>query len=796
MGGVDSTNMNKLYAFVLIAAVCFASTEVAMAEEEVASEKFEFQAEVTRLMDIIINSLYSHKEIFLREIISNASDALDKIRFLALTEPEMLGEGDTAKLDITIAGNKDNDTVSITDRGVGMTKQDLINNLGTIAKSGTSSFLEKLKDGGDVNLIGQFGVGFYSVYLVADKVTVVTKHNDDKQLIWESTADSSFTIREDPNAESDPLGRGTRVILHLKDDCKEFTEPDKLKELVKKYSEFINFPIMLQTTKEIEEEVPVEEEEKSEDDAEKSEDDEKKEGEDDLDIKDGDDAEKKKTKKVKREVVEYNQVNSEKAIWTKSARDVEDSEYDSFYNTISKETDGPLTRMHFSAEGEIEFKSILFVPKKAPADLMEGKAKSSSIKLYVRRVFITDEFEDLMPRWLSFVRGVVDSEDLPLNVSREMLQTSKVLRVIKKKLVTKALEMIRKMAEKKKKKESDDDEEKKEGEDDEEKEEEESDPAAVVEDHEDYVAFWKEFNKAIKLGLYEDSSNRTKLAKLLRFFSSKTGDNYTSLEKYISRMKKGQKSIYYISGETKEAVEKSPYLERLQKKGYEVLYYIDPIDEYAMPQLTEFKGFQFAGANKENLKLDDDDKEEKVLAKMNELYKPLTDWFKETLGSRVEKAVVSNRLLQTPAILVSSQYGWSTNMERIMKAQTMGNNDRSNSMVAQKTLEINPGHPIVKELKNRVEKDSSDEEAKAMAETLFDVALVQSGLTPADPANFASRLETLMRLGLGLSKDEAVEDPEVELDPEPEPEAEAEAAPADAAADEAAADADDEKEEL
>merc|ERR1712166_566792 len=268
----------------------------------------------------------------------------------------------------------------------------------------------------------------------------------DKQLIWESTADSSFTIREDPNAESDPLGRGTRVILHLKDDCKEFTEPDKLKELVKKYSEFINFPIMLQTTKEIEEEVPVEEEEKSEDDAEKSEDDEKKEGEDDLDIKDGDDAEKKKTK---REVVEYNQVNSEKAIWTKSARDVEESEYDSFYNTISKETDGPLTKMHFSAEGEIEFKSILFVPKKAPHDLMEGKAKSSSIKLYVRRVFITDEFEDLRPRWLSFIKGVVDSEDLPLNVSREMLQTSKVLRVIKKKLVTKTLEMIRKLAEKK-----------------------------------------------------------------------------------------------------------------------------------------------------------------------------------------------------------------------------------------------------------------------------------------------------------------------------------------------------------
>jgi heat shock protein beta len=741
-----------------------------MADEETApAEKFEFQAEVTRLMDIIINSLYSHKEIFLREIISNASDALDKIRFLAVTEPSMLGEGDTAKLDITIHGDKNADTVSITDRGVGMTKQDLINNLGTIAKSGTSSFLEKLKDGGDVNLIGQFGVGFYSVYLVADKVTVTTKHNDDKQLIWESTADSSFTIKEDPNAESDPLGRGTRVTLHLKDDCKEFTEADKLKELVKKYSEFINFPIMLKTTKEVEEEVPLEEgdeEEKKEgDDEEKKEGDDEKEA-DDLDIKDGDDADKKKTKKVKKEVVEFNQVNSEKAIWTKSSKDVEDSEYDSFYNTISKESDGPLSKMHFSAEGEIEFKSILFIPKKAPFDLLEGKAKSSNIKLYVRRVFITDEFEDLMPRWLSFIRGVVDSEDLPLNVSREMLQTSKVLRVIKKKLVTKTLEMIRKIAEKKRKPESDEDED----ESEESEEETVSDPAAEAEDHDDYITFWKEFNKAIKLGLYEDSSNRTKLAKLLRFFSSKSGDNYTSLEKYISRMKKGQKSIYYISGETKEAVEKSPYMERLRKKGYEVLYYIDPIDEYAMPQLTEFKGFQFAGANKENLKLEDDDLEEKKLKKIAEMYKPLTDWFKESLGSKIEKAVVSNRLLETPAILVSSQYGWSTNMERIMKAQTMGANDKSQNMVAQKTLEINPGHPIIKEIKSRIEKDTSDQEATDMASTMFDVALVQAGLTPADPHNFASRLETLMRLGLGVGQDEAVEDPEVELDPEPEPE--------------------------
>merc|ERR1711871_1724058 len=367
---------------------------------------------------------------------------------------------------------------------------------------------------------------------------------------------------------------------------------------------------------------------------------------------------------------------------------------------ISKDTENPLTKMHFSAEGEIEFKSILFVPGKAPYDLLEGKAKSNAIKLYGRRVFITDEFEDLMPRWLSFIKGVVDSEDLPLNVSREMLQTSKVLRVIKKKLATKALEMIRKMAEKKKKKEDKD--EAKEGEEDKAK-----DPAEEAEDNENYLNFWKEFQKAIKLGLYEDSSNRTKLAKLLRFQTSKSGDNFTSLEKYIS-------------GENKEQVEKSPFLERLRKKDLEVLYYVDPIDEYAMPQLTEFKGFQFMGANKENLKLDDDDQEEKKLKKLTEMHKKLTDWMKETLGTKVEKAVVSNRLLETPAIIVSSQYGWSTNMERIMKAQTMGNNDRSQQMTSQKTLEINPSHPIIRELKSRIESDGADQEAKDIAHTLYD----------------------------------------------------------------------------
>merc|ERR1711934_202827 len=323
---------------------------------------------------------------------------------------------------------------------------------------------------------------------------------------------------------------------------------------------------------------------------------------------------------------------------------------------------------------------------------------------------------------------------------------------------------IRKMAEKKKKKDKDADKDTKEDEN------KEPNPASEAEDNEAYLKFWKEFNKAIKLGLYEDSSNRTKLAKLLRFQTSKSGDNFTSLEKYISRMKKGQKNIYYISGETKEAVEKSPFLERLRKKDLEVLYYVDPIDEYAMPQLTEFKGFQFMGANKENLKLDDDDQEEKKVKKLTEMHKKLTDWMKETLGTKIEKAVISTRLLETPAIIVSSQYGWSTNMERIMKAQTMGNNDRSQQMTSQKTFEINPSHPIIRELKSRVENDDKDQEAKDIAHPLFDVALVGTGLTPADPNEFVARLQTLMRLGLGVSKDAPIEEPEVTLDPPKEEE--------------------------
>ncbi len=577
-------------------------------------------------MDIIINSLYSKKEIFLRELISNASDALDKIRFLSLTDPTVLGEGDDTKLEIRIEADKKAGTITISDTGIGMSKADLVNNLGTIAKSGTSSFLEKMSKEGDMNLIGQFGVGFYSVYLIADHVTVVTKNNEDDQHVWVSSADASFTVSKDPRGNT--MKRGTSITMKVKEDATEFLETDQIKTLIKRYSEFINFPIFLKVTKEEEIEVPDDSAEAPKEDSKKDSDDDKKE--DDVDVSDVDEEEeekkeaKPKTKKVKQTTSEWELINDTKAIWVRSPSDVKDEEYDNFFKSLTKEFDGPLEKIHFTAEGEIQFRSILFIPKKAPSDLYDKlQAKQNNLRLYVRRVFISDEFDDLMPRYLSFIRGVVDSEDLPLNVSREMLQQSRVLKVIKKKLVSKALDMMKKLAEAEERaietEEEDDKEEvekakaeaegKKEEEKEEESEEEsdEEDGEAAIKK---YKEFFDAFGKTLKLGIIEDTKNRKKLAKLLRFESTHTKDGETvSLARYVKRMKEGQKHIYYIAGENKKDLENSPFLEKLKKRGYEVLYMTDPIDEYAVQHMDEYEDHKLMNATKEELKFGD--KEEK-----------------------------------------------------------------------------------------------------------------------------------------------------------------------------------------
>ena len=732
------------------------------------AEVSEFQAEVSRLMDIIINSLYSNKDIFLRELISNGSDSLDKIRFLSLTDESVLGSGEEANLDIRIKVDKENGVLSIRDRGVGMTKAELKENLGTIAKSGTSAFLEQMQKGGDMNLIGQFGVGFYSVYLVADFVEVRSKHNsEDKQWIWESKADGAFAISED---EGEPLGRGVEINIYLKEEAQEYLEEDKLKELVEKYSEFINFPIYLWNSEEVEEDVPLSDEELAEQAAkaesgeedeedleETDEDDESEENdEDDDEVEDEDEEELPQTKTVKKTVWDWKTVNDNKAIWLRSSTEVEDDEYTKFYKALSKDDKEPLSYTHFKAEGDVEFKSILFIPEKPPSDLFDNYYnKAAALKLYVRRVFISDEFDELLPKYLSFIKGIVDSDTLPLNVSRETLQQHTSLKTIKKKLVRKALDMIRKLAE--------------EGQDDDEDEE----AAVAADDSADeeetkYDKFWKNYGKAIKLGIIEDASNRTRLAKLMRFYTSKSPTKLVSLEQYVERMKPGQKSIYYLAGESREALEKSPFLEKLLHKDLEVIYFTDPIDEYTMQNLTEFDDFKFSNASKEDLKFGDDTEAAKArLKKVKDEFKDFIKWWKEILPSEdVEAVKISNRLVTTPCSVVTSKYGWSANMERIMKAQALSDDGRMAYMRGRKTLEINPGHPIIKTLKDKSEDDADDEDTKRTALIMYETALLESGFMFEEPKGFAGRLFDMVRRDLGVEADAEVEEPDVDAEPE------------------------------
>ncbi|CAL5383447.1 unnamed protein product [Camellia sinensis] len=752
------------------------------------AEKFEFQAEVSRLMDIIINSLYSNKDIFLRELISNASDALDKIRFLSLTDKEILGEGDNAKLDIEIKLNKEKKIISIRDRGIGMTKEDLIKNLGTIAKSGTSAFVEKMQTSGDLNLIGQFGVGFYSVYLVADYVEVISKHNEDKQYVWESKADGAFAISED--TWNEPLGRGTEIRLHLREEAGEYLEESKLKhgqhchgtalvELVKRYSEFINFPIYLWATKEVDVEVPADEDE-SNDEEETSESSSEEEKEDEEKEEDEEGDKKPKTKKVKETTSEWELLNDVKAIWLRNPKEVTDEEYTKFYHSLAKDLsdEKPLAWSHFTAEGDVEFKAVLFVPPKAPHDLYESyyNANKSNLKLYVRRVFISDEFDELLPKYLNFLKGLVDSDTLPLNVSREMLQQHSSLKTIKKKLIRKALDMIRRIAEedpdetndknKKDIEESGDNDEKK----------------------GQYTKFWNEFGKSIKLGIIEDATNRNRLAKLLRFESTKSGGKLTSLDQYISRMKKGQKDIFYITGTTKEQLEKSPFLERLTKKNYEVIYFTDPVDEYLMQYLMDYEEYKFQNVSKEGLKLGKDSKDKEL----KESFKELTKWWKGALAvENVDDVKLSNRLADTPCVVVTSKYGWSANMERIMQSQTLSDASKQAYMRGKRVLEINPRHPIIKELRERVVKDPEDASVKQTAQLMYQTALMESGFVNNDPKDFASRIYDSVKASLNISPDTAVEEEDDVEEPEAESETQEEAAAAsDSKADEADDDSD------
>uniref|UniRef100_A0A674D0Z3 Endoplasmin n=1 Tax=Salmo trutta TaxID=8032 RepID=A0A674D0Z3_SALTR len=692
------------------------------------SEKHVFQAEVNRMMKLIINSLYKNKEIFLRELISNASDALDKIRLMSLTNEDALAGNE--ELTIKIKMDKEKNMLHITDTGIGMTKEDLVKNLGTIAKSGTSEFLNKMTEietegQSTSELIGQFGVGFYSTFLVADKVIVSSKHNNGTQHIWESDS-NEFSVIEDPRG--DMLGRGTTITLVMKEEATDYLELETIKNLVKKYSQFINFPIYIWASKTETVEEPIDDTEVEKDDTE-----DEVEVEVEVEVEEED-----KPKKVEKTVWDWELMNDIKPIWTRPAKEVEEDEYKAFYKTFSKDTDEPLSHIHFTAEGEVTFKSILFIPTAAPRGMFDeyGTKKNDFIKLFVRRVFITDDFNDMMPKYLNFVRGVVDSDDLPLNVSRETLQQHKLLKVIRKKLVRKTLDMIKKIAE------------------------------------EQYnEKFWKEFGTNIKLGVIEDHSNRTRLAKLLRFQTSNSDTVLASLEQYVERMKDKQDKIYFMAGTSRREAESSPFVESLLKKGYEVIYLTEPVDEYCVQALPEFDGKRFQNVAKEGIKFDESDKAKVTREVLEKEYEPLTTWMKDSaLKDKIEKAILSQRLTKSPCALVASQYGWSGNMERIMKAQAYqtGKDISTNYYASQKkTLEINPKHPLIKEMLKRISTDAEDQTASDLAMVLFETATLRSGYQLQDTKAYGDRIERMLRLSMNVDLNEQVEE-------EPEEAAEAE----------------------
>ncbi|KAI8123524.1 Heat shock protein 83 [Lucilia cuprina] len=655
-------------------------------------ETFAFQAEIAQLMSLIINTFYSNKEIFLRELISNASDALDKIRYESLTDPSKLDSG--KDLYIKLIPNKEAGTLTIIDTGIGMTKSDLVNNLGTIAKSGTKAFMEALQAGADISMIGQFGVGFYSAYLVADK----------------------------PD-NSEPLGRGTKIVLYIKEDQTDYLEESKIKEIVNKHSQFIGYPIKLLVQKERDQEVSDDEAEDDKKDEEKKDmdtDEPKIEdvGEDeDADKKDKD-GKKKKTIKVA--YTEDEELNKTKPIWTRNPDDISQAEYGEFYKSLTNDWEDHLAVKHFSVEGQLEFRALLFIPRRTPFDLFENQKKRNNIKLYVRRVFIMDNCEDLIPEYLNFMKGVVDSEDLPLNISREMLQQNKVLKVIRKNLVKKTMELIEEL----------------------------------TEDKEMYKKFYDQFSKNLKLGVHEDTNNRAKLADFLRFHTSASGDDACSLADYVSRMKENQKHIYFITGESKEQVANSAFVERVKARGFEVVYMTEPIDEYVIQHLKEYKGKQLVSVTKEGLELPENEEEKKKFEEDKAKFENLCKLMKSILDSKVDKVVVSNRLVESPCCIVTSQFGWSANMERIMKAQALRDTSTMGYMAGKKHLEINPDHAIIETLRQKADADKNDKAVKDLVILLFETSLLSSGFSLQSPQTHACRIYRMIKLGLGIDEDE------------------------------------------
>ncbi len=624
-------------------------------------ETHPFQAEINQLLNLVINSLYSHKEIFLRELVSNASDALDKLRFRSITEPEVLE--DAPALEIRLVPDAAAGTLTLEDTGIGMTHDELVKNLGTIAHSGSREFIEALTQRGqkDVSLIGQFGVGFYSAYLVADRVEVVSRAAGPGQQAWRWTSEAKGSFTVEP---AERTARGTSVILHLKAEQKEFLDEWRLKELVKQYSDYVGHPIRLRVTKESE-------------------------------VMDA-------TTGRPTTTLDWETVNTASALWQRPKSEVTDAQYQEFYKHLTHDFEPPLAWTHFKTDGNQQFTSLLFLPKQPPFDFDERKRRG--VRLFVKRVFIMDDCEELLPPWLRFVRGVVDSDDLPLNVSRELLQDSAVVRSIRKHVVKKTLDLLEKLAKDK---------------------------------PEDYRAFWQGFGVTLKEGLATDFEYREKLAALARYESSRE-EGLTSLADYVTRMKEGQEAIYYVFGESRKAVVDSPHLEALKKLGYEVLYMTDPVDEWATQGLREFQGKPLVSAMHADLKLKSTDEEKKEQEQKAQGLGPLVERMKEVLKDSVREVRVSDRLTDSPVCLVLPEGGKHAYVERLLRES-----GRSVSR-AKRILELNPSHPVIQHLRELNGHEGSAAQVGEWIEMLHDQALLTEGSSIEDPNRFARRMTSLM----------------------------------------------------
>ena len=673
------------------------STIEPSSQHTVSTESYAFQAEINQLMSLIINTFYSNKDIFLRELISNASDASDKARYNALKDAAKHGTRDH---EIRISAREN--ILVIEDDGVGMTRQEMLDNLGTIANSGTKNFMSAAAEGADINMIGQFGVGFYSAFLVANTVQVFSRSmNEDVTYVWSSDAGGKFTISELSSEDAGALVQyGTRIELDMKDDCTDYLTESTIRKIVKTHSEYVSYPVKLFTTRSEKVEVPDENEDESPDDSEEGK------------ITEVDEDEAGKTepepKYEDRVVEEWVLLNTTQPIWLRKPEEITTEEYDAFYKALSNDWESHLAVKHFVAEGSVEFKSLLYLPKRPPFDMFKSGKKKKNIKLYVKRVFIMDDCEELIPEWLSFVTGVVDSEDLPLNVSREMLQQNNIMTVIRKNIVRKCIEMFQDLADK--------------------------------EDKTDYNKFYENFHQSIKLGIHEDEKNRDKLIKLLRFQTARH-DAPRSLSEYVNSAK--DDNIYYITGSSRKGVENSPFAKGCVEQGHDVLFMVDSIDEYMVQQIKEFDGKKLVNISKDNSLFQ---------TQNEEIQNGVGKLIKDTLPDDIEKVVVSNRLGSAPCCLVSSEYGWSANMERIVKAQTLSTPSQmmfNNS--SKKIMEINPEHPIIRRLQSSVTNtDMSESSRKDVVKLLFDTALLNSGYTQEDTSSFVDRVLKMMMAGMDM----------------------------------------------